>query len=229
VKDDRVRLSLPTVTGLAVSLVVPLFYNLVVGPRFLQPRVDGATYALIGFGVLWLTTLGLVLLVRVGEGRPLSSIGLQRLSWRWVLVAIGLGIVLSLAVPLLTIMIGQVMPASESGTIDSMTAQYPAWLILVGVITAGVTEEILFRAYPLERLIALTRTPWLSAIISLVLFVLAHLQSWNLAHIVGVVLPLGAALTALYLWRRNLLFVILVHTLIDLPLVFLKLMNRTQG
>jgi membrane protease YdiL (CAAX protease family) len=214
--------------GLLISLLVPLFFNLIVGPLFLEPRLDATLSALIGFGVHWLATLGLLLLVRIGEGQPLSSVGLRRLSWKWVLAAIGLGVALSLAVPLLTTLVGQVIPAPESGTIESTTAHYPAWVLLVGVITAGVTEECMFRAYPQERLIAVTRRPWLSATISLTLFVLAHLQGWNLAHVVGVVLPLGAALTALYLWRRNLLFVIIVHTLVDLPLVFMAWMNQAQ-
>lgn len=224
--NGQARLSLPTAIGLSISLLVPLFYNLLVGPLLLEPRLNGTSYALIGFGVLWGTTLALFLLVRVGEGQPLSSVGLQRLAWRWVLVAIGLGMALSLAVPLLTVLVSQVIPASETGTIDSATAQYPAWLLVVGVITAGVTEEVLFRAYPLERLIALTRKPWPSAAISFAGFVVLHAQSWNWAHIVGVVLPLGAVLTALYLWRRNVLFVVLVHTLIDLPLVFIAWMNE---
>ena len=227
-KDSRARPSLPTGVGLFISLLVPLFYNLIVGPIFLEPRLDATSYTLIGYGVFWLTALGLILLVRVGEGQPLSSVGLQRLGWKWIPAAIGLGVALSLAVPLLTLLVSQAIPAAESGAIESTTAQYPAWLILLGVMTAGVTEEVLFRAYPLERLIAVTRRPWLSATISLALFVLAHLHGWNLAHVVGVVLPLGAALTALYLWRRNLLFVIIVHTLVDLPLVFLAWMNQAQ-
>lgn len=37
----------------------------------------------------------------------------------------------------------------------------------------------------------------------------------------GVVLPLGAALAGLYMWRRDLGFVVVVHTVIDLSLVVL--------
>ena len=219
------RRSQLTFIGLFISLIVPLLYSLLVGPLLLEPHLNSTVYALIGFGVLWINAVGLVLLVRYGEGRSLASIGLRGLAWRWVLAAIGLGIVLSLTVPLLTVLVSRVIPASPSGTIDSTTAQYPAWIILAGVITAGVTEEVLFRAYPLERLGALTGKPWLGATVSLVLFVLSHLQGWNLSHVLGVVVPLGAVLTWLYLWQRNLLFVMLVHTLIDLPLVFFALGN----
>ncbi len=38
----------------------------------------------------------------------------------------------------------------------------------------------------------------------------------------GVVLPLGMVLTGLYLWRRNLGFVILIHFITDLPLFLIE-------
>ena len=37
----------------------------------------------------------------------------------------------------------------------------------------------------------------------------------------GVVLPLGVVMTSLYLWRRNLVFMIITHFLLDLPIVLL--------
>src|SRR3712207_9085630 len=96
-------------------------------------------------------------------------------------------------------------------------------LILFTVLTASVIEEVLFRAYPLERLARLTGRPWPGPLISLAAFVAFHLQGWNLGHVVGVVLPLGAIMTGLYVWRRNLLFVVITHALIDLPLFLIAL------
>lgn len=109
---------------------------------------------------------------------------------------------------------------------DLATAEasdYPAWVILLSILTAGITEEVLFRGYALERLAELTDNLWVSAAISLATFVLTHLSGWNLAHILGVVLPLGVVLTVLYLWKRNLVFVIIIHVLVDLPLFFIAL------
>ncbi len=37
------------------------------------------------------------------------------------------------------------------------------------------------------------------------------------------VVPAGAALTLLYLWRRSLLFVVVVHGIINAPLLLLPL------
>jgi membrane protease YdiL (CAAX protease family) len=59
--------------------------------------------------------------------------------------------------------------------------------------------------------------------ITFTVFVLLHLGGWNLAHVFGVVLPLGAILTGLYLWRHNLPFVMLIHLVIDLPLFLIAI------
>ena len=48
-----------------------------------------------------------------------------------------------------------------------------------------------------------------------------HAGSWNVAHVVAVVLPLGALLGLLYVWRRNIVVVVIAHLVTDLPLVVL--------
>ena len=44
-----------------------------------------------------------------------------------------------------------------------------------------------------------------------------------MGYVLGVVLPLGAVMTGLYLWRCNVLFVIITHFLLDLPIVLVAL------
>lgn len=131
-----------------------------------------------------------------------------------------IGVVLSLAVPLLSVLASTVIPAGEGGTIASVT-QISWWLMLMSVVTAGVTEEILFRGYALERLLAWSGSKWFSSLISLAAFTAVHVAGWNPAHLFGVVIPLGAALTVLYWWRRNVVVVIIAHVTINLPLVFM--------
>lgn len=57
------------------------------------------------------------------------------------------------------------------------------------------------------------------------MFTVIHVPGWGVAHALGVVLPLGAALTGLYVWKRNLLLVMLVHLVIDAPLIVLALIG----
>jgi len=140
-------------------------------------------------------------------------------------MAIGLGILLSLLVPVFTLLVNAVFPPSDTGTITQVTSNFSWWILLLSVLTAGITEEILFRGYPLERLHEITGNKWISGVISLIFFVAIHATGWNIAHIIGVVIPLGIILTGLYFWQRNLLFVMIVHVFIDLPLVFIALLT----
>ena len=105
---------------------------------------------------------------------------------------------------------------------DPFAAIPVGWLAL-GIGTAVIMEEVVYRAYLIERSVQLTGRRWPGAILGLALFVVIHLGGWNLAHVVGYVLPLGAAFTGLYLWRRNLLFVVIAHLLLDLPIVLIAL------
>jgi hypothetical protein len=69
----------------------------------------------------------------------------------------------------------------------------------------------------------LTGRTWIAVAVSLAAFVALHLPTWSLPHVLGIVLPMGAVLTGLYLWKRNLPFVITVHLTFNAPLVVLAL------
>ena len=207
---------------LMIPIVVIPLYTLLIVPTVITPTFDLIPATLIGQCVLWSGAIVVVAGVIAVENRPLTSIGWQHMTIRGGIIAIGIGIVLSLLVPVLTLLISAIIPgAEEEGTIAQVTETVPAWLIFISVLTAAVTEEILYRGYLIERLLDLTGHKWFSGAISVFVFVLVHAAGWNWQHVFGVVLPLGIILTALYLWRRNLFFVMIVHLVINLPLVFL--------
>jgi membrane protease YdiL (CAAX protease family) len=212
-----------TMVGLSLSLGIPTVFALFINPVFIQPNINEPFSTLVGLAIYW--GLGFVILgfIRKIETLPLSTIGWKPLSWKSSLIAIGLGVLLSLLVPVLTLLVSTVFPQSNSGTVTQVLSNYSWWILLLSVITAGITEEILFRGYPLERLLEVTGNKWISGLISLVFFVAVHATGWNIAHIIGVVLPLAIILTGLYFWQRNLLFMMIVHMVIDLPLVIMAL------
>jgi membrane protease YdiL (CAAX protease family) len=212
--------TIPGLAGLGLALVGPLVLQSIIG-LFLEAFVAPVTLALFGQCLLWLLTLGVLAIAVYWERIPLSSLGVRSLTWQMVVVAIVLGMVLGVAIPLLEALASHIFASSQGGTIQSTSNSAPAWLLLIVILTASVTEEVLFRAYPLERSARLTGSMWPGAILSLAAFVAFHLQGWNIAHVLGAVLPLGAILTALYAWRRNLLFNIVVHFVIDLPIVLI--------
>lgn len=211
------QLTAPRLLGLTLALACPLLYSLVVAP-LLKPLVDPVAHGLIGLLVMWLLTGSVVLIVLAWERKPLPWLGVRPLSWRMALLAVGLGVVCSLAVPALAQLARLVFPAGPGQTVEAIATQLPAWLIMGAVLTAACTEEVLYRAYAIQQLRELTGSTGIGAAVSLFLFVAQHLATWNLSHVLGVVLPLGLALTSLYLWRRNLAFVILIHFITDLPL-----------
>jgi len=213
------------ILGLSLALAIPSIYVLFISPIFLKPIVNRPISTLIDFAVLWGLALGVLFFTRNIEKLSLTTIGWKSLSWKWVLAAIGLGILLSLLVPASTLLVSMVFPPSDTGTITQVTSNFSWWVLLLSVLTAGITEEILFRGYSLERLYEITGNKWISGLISLIFFVAIHATGWNITHIIGVVIPLGIILTGLYFWQRNLLFVMIVHMVIDLPLVFVALLT----
>lgn len=144
------------VLGLSLSLLAPAVFALVISPLFLRSNLSGHVSILAGFGVLWGIAFAVLAFTRKIEKLPLKSIGWKPLSWKSALLAVGLGILLSLLVPVLTLLVSIVLPPSDSGTVTQVASDYPWWILLLSVLTAGITEEILFRGYPLERLYEMT-------------------------------------------------------------------------
>jgi uncharacterized protein len=98
---------------------------------------------------------------------------------------------------------------------DSQFAALPITLRLALVCTAGFCEEFLYRGFAIEEIGALTGSRWLGAGISLLAFTLGHVGSYGRSSALVIPLVLGAALTLLYMWRRNLPVCMLMHAGID--------------
>ena len=216
-------MGLPTTIGLIVALAGPFLVQLVLAPLLLQSRVNSSSAVLLSQAMLLLLAGTVIASTRWWERKPWFWLGLRPISWRAALLACVFGVVLVFAVPALTVAVNRLVPPSDGGTVESVASSGPAWLLLIMVLTASVIEELLFRAYLIERLARITGKLWRGALLSLAAFVAFHLEEWNLGHVVGVVLPLGAVMTGLYLWRRNLVFMIITHFVLDLPIVLIAL------
>jgi len=81
-------------------------------------------------------------------------------------------------------------------------------------VTAGITEEIIFRAY-LIWFFSLWLPVWWAALCALVIFVGAHLYQESARSLIKVA-AVGGALTVLYVWSGSLLTAIVLHAVIDL-------------
>ncbi|WP_051068806.1 CPBP family intramembrane glutamic endopeptidase [Cesiribacter andamanensis] len=160
----------------------------------------------------WGTALVVLLFVKKGEQLGFSSIGLPPFKYTYLVWGVGLGTVLLILFPILNL--GVVKLGLEvSSDKAAVLAEMPVYMLFFLALRAGVTEEILYRAYPIERLLTLTGSRWIAALLPLTVFILAHM-GWGLGHLVFVTIA-GALLTAMYMWKRNLWINMIGHFLVD--------------
>jgi len=172
----------------------------------------------------WGATLALLALVLVWEQRPLSSVGIvwgNYMAW-----SIGtLCGVLVLAMSGLPMYFAKgSMPQDSLRGVQKILAT-PLWFRIVVIITAGTTEELMFRGYPIERLHEMGCALWLAALIPLLIFTLAHLSMWGKGHLASV-LFCGGLITGLYLWQRDLIACMIAHTLIDCLILMMPMLLK---
>jgi membrane protease YdiL (CAAX protease family) len=105
-----------------------------------------------------------------------------------------------------------VMPSSVS---LQKLAAVPLELRVLLVLTAAICEEFLYRGFGIEELAFLTGKRWLAALLSLVLFTVSHAGLYGLSAALIIPGLVGAVLTGLYLWRRNLPSCMLMHAIMD--------------
>ena len=178
--------------------------------------------------ITWGACIALLALVLLWERRPLSSIGLVWGNYTaWTIGAALGGAVLALsgASIYLRLKAGKAVVAEDVESGLARLTSTPLWFRWAGVLTAGITEEIVFRGYPIERLQEMTGGTWLAAAIPLAVFVLAHLSAWSAGHLIGVFVG-GSLLTALYLWQHDLVACMIAHALMDMPLMFIPMLMK---
>jgi len=161
-------------------------------------------WALVG------ATLAYVVFV---EKRALSSIGLRRPPIRDLLLGSAFAAAIIAGLAVLYLLVLPALHLGEDQAVGALTAA-PAWWLAISVVRAGVSEEVLFRGYPIERLLSLTGSRGVAALLPLALFALAHVGSWGWTHIIVAAFG-GAMLTWLYFWKRNLWVNIVAHIVVD--------------
>jgi uncharacterized protein len=159
--------------------------------------------------LMWASAAALLVLVRRGEGQPLTSIGLGTSRW-WKSILWGLVIA-----ALCGVVAGMLAHLTGYGHGPGSAAfeKLPRWLVTLIVLRAGVVEELFYRGYAIERLQALGLGRFWSAAIPLVIFALAH-WTGGWANMV-MALALGAVLAVFYLWRHDLTANMIGHGLVD--------------
>lgn len=197
-----------TLVGLAVALF---------GAVILDHLLVSAGYARTPTRTVvlkWTVTVVLLAIVVYGERRSLASIGIRRPTRR----DLGAGIVVTI-VGFLTLAVtfaaGPLFGLeTESAAPNASGTSAVVVTILVVPLTSGITEEVWFRGYALERIEETTASTALAGIATVAAFVFIHASTYSVAAMLAI-LPLAIVITLGYLWRRNLFVVIFAHTAIN--------------
>jgi membrane protease YdiL (CAAX protease family) len=163
--------------------------------------------------IVWAWVVGMMLYVVRVERRPLSSIGFRALGLKDGILAIVAGILILASLAFMLLVVFPALHWSESSQIASIS-RLPYWLNVLIVVRAAVSEEILFRGYPIERLEELTGSRAVAGVVTCAVFTLDHISFWGWHHMFIAGLA-GAALTILYLWRRNIRVNMIAHFIVD--------------
>jgi len=169
---------------------------------------------LVGYEAIWWVATAFVLgWVVFVERRPLTSIGFHRVRRGDVFAALAVAIAMVAGLAAIYYVVFPLIHFTEQSKMNQLLAT-PAWWRVISVVRAGVSEEVMFRGYGIERLDEVMRNRILAAVISGVLFAAAHMGPWGWGHVL--LAGFGAVmLTVLYFWRGNLWANILAHTIVD--------------
>lgn len=194
-----------------LGILVSLF-----GLRFLRPFADRFEDTDVrNHATKWVPALLIVAYVYLVEDRDAASLGVRWDGPRPFLrrVAVGLAAMLGS-----NVVLGPIHERIGTDGLDTGMAEFTDLGVgerLFVALTAGVTEEVLFRGYALERLDELTDNRLLAGVVTLVAFVLGHKSdTWDWGSLVFIVQP-ATIVTALYLRFRDLLALITIHALTD--------------
>ena len=203
----------------AVGLVLALFGVPMLWPLDLPTRLGTSTAGsmLVGSLTNWLVVATLLGIVRYWEERPLTSIGFRTPNPRQagVALAAGLGGVgLGLLATGLAV-VGLNLDRPETLSVIGRLS-LPVKLALVG--TAVVTEEVLWRGYPIERLTELTGRLWVGVGVSGLVFLAVHYPAWGLVGAVPQAV-FTLVLLGVYVRSRNVVACMLTHAVINALMV----------
>ncbi len=165
--------------------------------------------AVLKEGGMWCVAVVLLIIIRVGERLPLSSIGLGTARW-------GKSILWGLLVGVACLLVAGGLVALThftGGEAGKAFEKLPTWLLSFIVLRAGVVEELCYRGYAIERLHALGLPRGFAAGVPLLIFAVGHWTGgWSN---ILIALVLGGMLALFFIWRRDLVANMIGHWFVD--------------
>jgi membrane protease YdiL (CAAX protease family) len=214
------------ILGVTIALSAPVVQVLLA--PWIRSTFEFPADRFVSLWVFWIALILALGIAHYGEGYSLATFGFRRsektlrarlIEWIFaVLAAMVVAVVLiSFSGFIRSLLTDEPAPALD------IVLTLPVWVLIPAWITGSFTEEVLFRSYSIERLTQITGRSWLAGLITLLAFTLFHWLTWDWIHVLTMVFPGGLLLTLLYLWRRSLAFVVIVHGIVNAPLLLLPL------
>ena len=212
---SRRDLSVPVVVGLFVSLFGASILGRLDLPRWVEAT---ATRSFLANSLSTWVLVGLVFaIVLYWEERRLSSIGLRVPTRKETVVGIGAGLA-GVVLGLLATGVAVVTLQLEQPETLSALSQLSLPVQMIIVTTAVVTEEVLWRGYPIERLTEVTGNVWIGASVSGVVFLAVHFPAWGLVGAISQAV-FTLVLVGVYVWSRNVVACMLSHGVINVLMI----------
>jgi len=220
--ESRPPKRVSAIIGLVVAFGWPL---LLLIPGFSTHQITSVRDDIVNVCAKWLVVIVLCVIAFAVQRRGPSEFGIRRLGWRDGLAALA-GVIIAFA---LSGASSRIVAMPSSLTELQKMAAVPLGLRIAVVLTAAVCEEFMYRGFGIEELACLIGKRWLAGLLSLILFTFSHAGLYGMS--VALIIPalVGAVLTGLYLWRRNLPSCVLMHAIMDgMFLVVIPAMVRAK-
>jgi uncharacterized protein len=207
------RLNTLMLAGIALPFLLYPFLSLV----FLSAGQDLMVRLIVSRFLIWAVLGALYLYARYGEMQPFLLWHEDKYKAPFYIKAIAGVYLLCFASTLISHIPFWLGLRENNSVILKMMAvieRYPL-LLVFSAITAGITEELVFRGYILSRLSVFFKNRHLPAFISALLFSATHLTYKTLSELIFTFL-IGVIFAYHYQKYRNIKVVIIVHFLVDL-------------
>jgi uncharacterized protein len=207
------RSSLAAIPGLTLALTGPVAIAFV--SRDAVNSAPAFMVHVLSLACIILTVLVVFALTRCLEGIPLRRLGFARVGWS----SIAIGLVLAL---FFVMVFGPfaywAVAKLNMGSFDnglSILAILPTWYLVLTIVIVAAAEELLYRAYAIERLAAITGSYGIAGALSVSAFATAHVPLWGWGPALTMLVS-GAVAALVYVWRRDVVALIIGHIATDL-------------
>jgi hypothetical protein len=165
---------------------------------------------------LWLVAAAGFGLALEQTGFDPARIGLYTFGWRQAGLGVLFGMLGTLAVPLYILVARKLGGTAHNAEALATLVAAPLPKRLFLLATAGVAEEVIFRAVGIGALMAAGMWHPVAVAIPLATFVLLHRSSWGAVHLLFVTVA-GGLMTAAFL-LGGLWAAVLAHLIVDAPM-----------